>query len=104
MLLYLYIHSLHIQAEKGLPTAEEAYNFFTFNFEPDLKDGTEKISKKRQKQKKAAEEDRDEEGEGEDAEEQEDGDVDEVEQDENEDQVRENKFSVCTVIISTWSE
>ncbi|XP_041790997.1 coiled-coil and C2 domain-containing protein 2A isoform X1 [Chelmon rostratus] len=74
------------RAEKGLPTAEEAYNFFTFNFEPDLKDGTEKISKKRQKQKKAAEEDRDEEGEGEDAEEQEDGDVDEVEQDENEDQ------------------
>ncbi|XP_076582587.1 coiled-coil and C2 domain-containing protein 2A isoform X3 [Chaetodon auriga] len=77
------------RAEKGLPTAEEAYNFFTFNFEPDPKDGTEKISRKRQKQNKAAEEDADEEGGGEDAEEQEDDEVEEDNQDENEDQREE---------------
>uniref|UniRef100_A0A3B4Y177 Coiled-coil and C2 domain containing 2A n=1 Tax=Seriola lalandi dorsalis TaxID=1841481 RepID=A0A3B4Y177_SERLL len=46
----------------GLPTAEESYNFFTFNFEPDPQDEAERISRKRQKQKKTAEDDGDEEG------------------------------------------
>ncbi|XP_044054572.1 coiled-coil and C2 domain-containing protein 2A isoform X2 [Siniperca chuatsi] len=76
------------RVEKGLPTAEEAFNFFTFDFEPDPQDGTEKISRKRQKQKKIAEEDRDEEG-GEEFEEQEDAEVDEDDQDENEVQSEE---------------
>uniref|UniRef100_A0A4W6E0K1 Coiled-coil and C2 domain containing 2A n=1 Tax=Lates calcarifer TaxID=8187 RepID=A0A4W6E0K1_LATCA len=41
----------------------EAYNFFTFNFEPDPQDGSERSSRKRKKLKKAAtEEDRDREG------------------------------------------
>ncbi|KAL7396300.1 hypothetical protein ABVT39_003795 [Epinephelus coioides] len=71
---------------KGLPTAEEAYNFFTLNFEPDPPDGTEKKSKKKEKQKKTAEEGRDEEGEDK-AEEQEDAEADD--QDENEDQSEE---------------
>ncbi|KAK2907561.1 coiled-coil and C2 domain-containing protein 2A isoform X2 [Channa argus] len=66
-----------LQTERGLPTAEEAYNFFTFNFEPDPQDGTERISQKRQKQRTNGDEDRDEEGDDE-AEEQEGG--------ENEDQ------------------
>ncbi|XP_040896220.1 coiled-coil and C2 domain-containing protein 2A isoform X2 [Toxotes jaculatrix] len=73
------------RAETGLPTAEEAYNFFTFNFEPDPQDRTERISRKRQKQKRKSEEDGDEEG-GNEAEEQEDGEADE---DENEDQSEE---------------
>ncbi|XP_070764717.1 coiled-coil and C2 domain-containing protein 2A [Enoplosus armatus] len=76
------------RAEKGLPTAEEAYNFFTFDFEPEPQDGSEKISRKRQKQKKTGEEDRDEEG-GEEVEEQEDAEVDEDEQDEHVEQSEE---------------
>uniref|UniRef100_A0A671WHZ0 Coiled-coil and C2 domain containing 2A n=1 Tax=Sparus aurata TaxID=8175 RepID=A0A671WHZ0_SPAAU len=72
------------RASKGVPTAEEAYNFFTFNFEPDPQEETEKISRKRKKQKKASE-GGDEEG-GEDDDEQEDAEVDEGNQDEHEDQ------------------
>ena len=82
---------MQIQSEKGTPTAEEAYNFFTFNFEPEPQEMAKKSSKKRKKQKKAGEEDRDEEG-GEDVEEQEDAVVDEDNQDEHEDQVRDKKF------------
>ncbi|XP_027146033.1 coiled-coil and C2 domain-containing protein 2A [Larimichthys crocea] len=70
------------RTQKDLPTAEEAYNFFTFNFEPEPQDSTEKVSRKSQKQKKAAEPDRDGEG-GEDVE---DAEVDEDNQDENENQ------------------
>uniref|UniRef100_A0A671WJU5 Coiled-coil and C2 domain containing 2A n=1 Tax=Sparus aurata TaxID=8175 RepID=A0A671WJU5_SPAAU len=75
------------RASKGVPTAEEAYNFFTFNFEPDPQEETEKISRKRKKQKKASE-GGDEEG-GEDDDEQEDAEVDEGNQDEHEDQSEE---------------
>lgn len=82
----LFMCSLLIQASKGVPTAEEAYNFFTFNFEPDPQEETEKISRKRKKQKKASE-GGDEEG-GEDDDEQEDAEVDEGNQDEHEDQVK----------------
>ncbi|XP_026201331.1 coiled-coil and C2 domain-containing protein 2A isoform X2 [Anabas testudineus] len=57
------------RTENGLPTAEEAYNFFTFNFEPDPQEGIERINKK---QGKIAQEDRDEDA-GDEAEEQEDG-------------------------------
>lgn len=83
------IYSLQIQAEKGLPTAEEAYNFFTFNFEPEPQDGTEKISRKSKKTKGTAEEDRDDDEEGGEEVERENADVDEDNQDENEDQVRQ---------------
>ncbi|XP_047192617.1 coiled-coil and C2 domain-containing protein 2A isoform X3 [Scophthalmus maximus] len=76
------------QAEKGLPTAEEAYNFFTFNFEPDAQDGTERISRERRKQKKTTDEDRDD-GGGDEDEHQENSDMDEDSQDENEDQSEE---------------
>ncbi|XP_026160597.1 coiled-coil and C2 domain-containing protein 2A isoform X2 [Mastacembelus armatus] len=72
---------------EGLPTSEEAYNFFTFNFEPDPQDGTERISRKRQKQRRTAE-DGDEDG-GDEAEEQEDGEVEEDNREENEDQSEE---------------
>ncbi|XP_073331790.1 coiled-coil and C2 domain-containing protein 2A [Pagrus major] len=75
------------RASKGVPTAEEAYNFFTFNFEPEPQEETEKISRKRKKQRKAAE-DGDEEG-GEDVDEQEDAEVDEDNQDEHDDQSEE---------------
>ncbi|KAM8887666.1 coiled-coil and C2 domain-containing protein 2A isoform 1-T1 [Synchiropus picturatus] len=37
------------QVVKGLPTAEEAYNFFTFNFEPDPQDISERIHRKSKK-------------------------------------------------------
>ncbi|XP_059197951.1 coiled-coil and C2 domain-containing protein 2A isoform X1 [Centropristis striata] len=70
---------------KGLPTVEEAYNFFTLNFEPDPQDGAEKKNKKKDKQKKSSEEDRDDEAE--EAEEQEDAEVDN--QEDNEDQNEE---------------
>lgn len=72
------MYSLQIQTERGLPTAEEAYSFFTFNFEPDPQDNSERINRERQKQGDTAQEDRDEEGEDE-AEDQEDsGNVDQV--------------------------
>ncbi|XP_053178319.1 coiled-coil and C2 domain-containing protein 2A [Scomber japonicus] len=76
------------RAAKGQPTAEEAYNFFTFSFEPDPEDKTEKTSKRKKKQRRTAEEDRDKE-EGEEVEQQEDAEVDEDHQDENEDQGEE---------------
>lgn len=86
--LYILCHSL--QAGNGLPTAEDAYNFFTFNFEPEPQDETVSTSRKRQKPKKAADEDRGEEG-GEEVEEQEEAEEDEDNQDENEDQVSEKR-------------
>uniref|UniRef100_A0A3Q3JIS1 C2 domain-containing protein n=1 Tax=Monopterus albus TaxID=43700 RepID=A0A3Q3JIS1_MONAL len=70
------------RAVKGLPTAEEAYGFFTYNFEPDPKDGTVRMSRKKQKQRKTVEEDMGE------ADEQEDSEVDEDNQDEKIGQVR----------------
>ncbi|KAK2835891.1 hypothetical protein Q5P01_016375 [Channa striata] len=69
-----------LQTERGLPTAEEAFNFFTFNFEPDPQDGAESVNTKRQKQRENSDEERDEES-GDEAEEQEGG--------ENEDQSEE---------------
>lgn len=90
---------MQIQTGKGLPTSEEAYNFFTFNFEPDPQDWTEDISRKSQKQKKEADEDRDEEG-GEDFEEQEHAEVHEDNRDENEDHASD-KLIDCIMIIST---
>ncbi|TKS74879.1 Coiled-coil and C2 domain-containing protein 2A [Collichthys lucidus] len=35
------------RTQKDLPTAEEAYNFFTFNFEPEPQDSTEKLPSRR---------------------------------------------------------
>ncbi|XP_041861355.1 coiled-coil and C2 domain-containing protein 2A [Melanotaenia boesemani] len=76
------------QIAEGLPTTEEAYNFFTFNFEPDPPDETKRLDKKKQKQRERAEEDGDEDGE-EEAEEQEDADAEEENQDENQNQDEE---------------
>ncbi|XP_075901549.1 coiled-coil and C2 domain-containing protein 2A isoform X3 [Nelusetta ayraudi] len=75
------------QAENGPPSSEEAYNFFTFNFEPEPQYRPEKIVMKRQKPQKKAKKSRDE---GEDGDEQEDAEDDEDNQDENEDQDEES--------------
>lgn len=69
-------------------TTEDAYNFFTFNFEPEPPDGSEK------KQIKEADGHRDEEGE--DTEEQDDADVNE---DENEDRVSDKKQNVFAIVF-----
>ncbi|XP_051802521.1 coiled-coil and C2 domain-containing protein 2A [Acanthochromis polyacanthus] len=71
---------------KGLPNAEEAYNFFTFNFEPDPPDGSERSSVKRRKQRKTADRDEDR---GDEAEEQEEAEADEENEEENENQSEE---------------
>uniref|UniRef100_A0A3B4FZ37 Coiled-coil and C2 domain containing 2A n=1 Tax=Pundamilia nyererei TaxID=303518 RepID=A0A3B4FZ37_9CICH len=60
------------QVGKGLPTAEEAFNFFTLNFDPDPPDVIETSSRRRQKQRKTTDEDEEHE------------DVDEDIQEENE--------------------
>ncbi|CAL8310367.1 unnamed protein product [Lota lota] len=64
-----------LSVEKGRPTAEESYNFFTFNFDPEPEEGTDEKSR-RKKKKMTAEEEGDEEEEaereGEDASEDED--------------------------------
>uniref|UniRef100_A0A3Q3AMX4 Coiled-coil and C2 domain containing 2A n=1 Tax=Kryptolebias marmoratus TaxID=37003 RepID=A0A3Q3AMX4_KRYMA len=60
------------EVDKDLPTAEEAYNFFTFNFEPDHPNESEKLGRKRQKQRETTEEDRGEAEVEEDAEGEED--------------------------------
>lgn len=73
-----------LQSENGPPSSEEAYNFFTFNFEPEPQYGPEKIVMKRQKPKKKAKKSRDE---GEGGDEQQDAEDDEENQDENADQV-----------------
>ncbi|XP_028260415.1 coiled-coil and C2 domain-containing protein 2A [Parambassis ranga] len=73
------------RAGKHLPTAEEAYNFFTSSFEPDPSDESERISRKKHKQRKTAEEDEDDDG-GQETEEQEDAEEDEDIQRENENQ------------------
>ncbi|XP_054458283.1 coiled-coil and C2 domain-containing protein 2A [Anoplopoma fimbria] len=69
------------RTEKGLPTAEEAYDFFTLDFEPDPGEAAEKKSKKRDKQRRTHEEDREEAEEQEAAEDRNQG--------ENEDQSEE---------------
>ncbi|XP_037554278.1 coiled-coil and C2 domain-containing protein 2A [Nematolebias whitei] len=46
------------RVEEDLPSAEEAYNFFTFNFEFDHPNKSEKLGRKRQKQRETTEEDR----------------------------------------------
>uniref|UniRef100_UPI0037E92D59 coiled-coil and C2 domain-containing protein 2A isoform X2 n=1 Tax=Semicossyphus pulcher TaxID=241346 RepID=UPI0037E92D59 len=73
------------RTENGLPTAEEAYNFFTFNFEPEPQDGTEDVSGRKEKQKKDGGE---EEGE-EEAEEEDEARVEEDNRDEVEEQGEE---------------
>ncbi|XP_035763493.1 coiled-coil and C2 domain-containing protein 2A isoform X1 [Neolamprologus brichardi] len=65
------------QVGKGLPTAEEAFNFFTLNFDPDPPDVIETSSRRRQKQRKTTDEDEEHE------------DVDEDIQEENETQSEE---------------
>uniref|UniRef100_A0A3P9CZ90 Coiled-coil and C2 domain containing 2A n=1 Tax=Maylandia zebra TaxID=106582 RepID=A0A3P9CZ90_9CICH len=74
--MYLF-YSLQIQVGKGLPTAEEAFNFFTLNFDPDPPDVIETSSRRRQKQRKTTDEDEEHE------------DVDEDIQEENETQSEE---------------
>lgn len=64
------------RADSGLPTAEEAYNFFTFNFEPEPCEETEETSTKSQGLRKTAGEDQ-----GSEREEQEDSDIDQANQD-----------------------
>ncbi|CAJ1059939.1 coiled-coil and C2 domain-containing protein 2A isoform X4 [Xyrichtys novacula] len=77
------------RTEKGIPTAEEAYNFFTFNFEPEPQKRTKKVSRKRPKPNRSEEEeDGDGYGEGEEAEE-EDVEGEEENRDEIEDQGEE---------------
>lgn len=69
------------QTEKGLPSAEEAYNFFTLNFEPDPPEQAETIGRRRQKHKNEAEDEEEPEAEEED-------DAVDDNQDENPDQVK----------------
>uniref|UniRef100_A0A1A8EWC9 Coiled-coil and C2 domain containing 2A n=2 Tax=Nothobranchius korthausae TaxID=1143690 RepID=A0A1A8EWC9_9TELE len=71
---------------RDLPTAEESYNFFTFNFEPGRPN--ERLSRKRQIRRKSAEEARDEE-EGKEAEVEEDAGGEEDNQDETVNQSEE---------------
>ncbi|XP_068449249.1 coiled-coil and C2 domain-containing protein 2A-like isoform X1 [Clinocottus analis] len=49
------------RTERGLPTAEEAYNFFTLDFEPDPRGGDEKKGKKGGGRRRTSEEDGDDE-------------------------------------------
>ncbi|XP_007550804.1 coiled-coil and C2 domain-containing protein 2A isoform X1 [Poecilia formosa] len=77
------------RVEKDFPTTEEAYNFFTFNYEPDRPSKPESKSRKRQKQRDGVEEDdRDENGQ-EEAEVEEEDEAEEDNQDQNEFQSEE---------------
>ncbi|XP_041646484.1 coiled-coil and C2 domain-containing protein 2A isoform X2 [Cheilinus undulatus] len=67
------------RTEKGVPIAEEAYNFFTFNFEPELQERTEEKSRKRQKKKKTADRDEEEEDAEEDGDPEGEDNQDEIE-------------------------
>ncbi|RVE74087.1 hypothetical protein OJAV_G00037800 [Oryzias javanicus] len=75
------------RVNQGLPTANEAYNFFTFNFEPEPPEETEEFSRKKRKQKETSEKDRDED-EGEEPEEEDKEDS----QDHNENQSEETRL------------
>uniref|UniRef100_A0A3B3BF83 Coiled-coil and C2 domain containing 2A n=1 Tax=Oryzias melastigma TaxID=30732 RepID=A0A3B3BF83_ORYME len=75
------------RVNQGLPTANEAYNFFTFNFEPEPAEETEELRRKKRKQKETTEKDRDED-EGEEPEE----DDKEDSQDPNENQSEETRL------------
>ncbi|XP_029282132.1 coiled-coil and C2 domain-containing protein 2A isoform X2 [Cottoperca gobio] len=70
------------RTEQGLPTAEEAYHFFTLNFEPDPRDDNDDAEKQRQTAEQEREEDEEDEGD-----EQEEAEVDN--QPENEEQNEE---------------
>ncbi|XP_035270947.1 coiled-coil and C2 domain-containing protein 2A isoform X2 [Anguilla anguilla] len=56
------------EAETGLPTAEEAYNFFTFNFDPEPQEEPVKGRRKRRMKVREGEEEDEEEGAGEEEE------------------------------------
>ncbi|XP_055021211.1 coiled-coil and C2 domain-containing protein 2A [Boleophthalmus pectinirostris] len=68
------------KTDTGIPTAEEAYNFFTFNFEPEPEESEEQSKKSPTKQRTAGE---DEDSEKEEQEEQEESDIDRANQDED---------------------
>ncbi|XP_015259772.1 PREDICTED: coiled-coil and C2 domain-containing protein 2A [Cyprinodon variegatus] len=68
---------------KDIPTAEEAYNFFTLNYEPDPPSRIETVSRKRQKQRDQ------ESGDEEEAEVEEDAEAEEENQDQHEYQSEE---------------
>ncbi|XP_047231585.1 coiled-coil and C2 domain-containing protein 2A isoform X1 [Girardinichthys multiradiatus] len=73
---------------KDVPTAEETYNFFTYNHEPDQPSQLDRISRKRQRRREKVEEDRDEDGQAE-AEVEEDAEAEEDNQNQNECQSEE---------------
>ncbi|XP_056132145.1 coiled-coil and C2 domain-containing protein 2A [Lampris incognitus] len=75
------------RAERGQPTAEEAYNFFTFNFDPEPQGGADDVERKRKKKTKTAAENGNEETEG-DAKAQEEAEVDKEEESEEESEER----------------
>ncbi|XP_012716702.2 coiled-coil and C2 domain-containing protein 2A isoform X3 [Fundulus heteroclitus] len=68
---------------KDLPTAEEAFNFFTFNYEPEPPSQQEGVSRKRQKRRERVKKDKGEDSQ-EEAEVEEDAEAEEDNQDQNE--------------------
>ncbi|KAJ8377128.1 hypothetical protein SKAU_G00077080 [Synaphobranchus kaupii] len=73
------------EAETGVPTAEEAYNFFTFNFDPEPQEEPVKGRRKRRMKVREGEEEEEEEGTGEEEEDGEEmcGEPEEEEETEN---------------------
>uniref|UniRef100_M4ABG3 Coiled-coil and C2 domain containing 2A n=1 Tax=Xiphophorus maculatus TaxID=8083 RepID=M4ABG3_XIPMA len=68
----------NIFVEKDFPSAEEAYNFFTFNYEPDQPSKPESKSRMRQKRRDGVEEDDRDENRQEEAEEEEEDESEEA--------------------------
>ncbi|XP_066527206.1 coiled-coil and C2 domain-containing protein 2A isoform X2 [Hoplias malabaricus] len=72
------------RAETGLPTAEEAYNFFTFNFDPEPQETRHKALSKRRSRRREKEEEEDEEKAG-------DGEEEQEEDEDEEEMARDNE-------------
>ncbi|XP_009294855.2 coiled-coil and C2 domain-containing protein 2A isoform X7 [Danio rerio] len=79
------------QAEAGLPTAEEAYNFFTFNFDPEPEQQRQKKKRRSRRREAEEEEEGDSEGEveGEDEEGEEVGELERQNEGEEESEARD---------------
>lgn len=80
-IFFIHFFYFYIKVVKDIPTAEEAYNFFTLNYEPDPPSRIETVSRKRQKQRDQ------ESGDEEEAEVEEDAEAEEENQDQHEYQV-----------------
>ena len=90
---FTYLLCAVLQRETGIPTAEDAYNFFTFNFDPEPEEEPKKRHKKRRAPREQAEgEEDDDEVDGEEEPEEQDTETEREQAREDDDEERVKCF------------